>query len=64
MSVKATHRGPGLGMPPTNQAVTFRGTTWLEFRNGQIVRGWDSWNLGGVIMTLKEAAERAVAKSL
>jgi steroid delta-isomerase-like uncharacterized protein len=50
--VTATHRGAGLGVPPTNRPVSFRGITWLELRDGRIVRGWDSWNLGGLISSL------------
>jgi steroid delta-isomerase-like uncharacterized protein len=48
----ATHRGDGLGMPPTNKRVSFRGITWIEYRGGRMVRGWDSWNLGGLIAEL------------
>jgi steroid delta-isomerase-like uncharacterized protein len=61
-SVQATHHGPGLGMPATNRRVSFRGMTWLEMRDGRIARGWDSWNLGGLILTLSapEAAPRGV----
>jgi hypothetical protein len=34
--------------------------TWIEMR-GRVARGWDSWNLGGVIATLQQrtAAARA-----
>jgi steroid delta-isomerase-like uncharacterized protein len=53
--VRATHHGGGLGVPATGQPVTFRGQTWMEFRNGKIVRGWDSWNLGGLIQSLAPA---------
>ena len=53
-SVTATHRGHGLQIPPTNREVKFRGITWMEFQDGQLVRGWDSWNLGGLRQTLKE----------
>lgn len=52
-SVTATHRGGGLQIPPTNRAVQFRGMTWMEFQNGQLVRGWDSWNLGGFLQSLQ-----------
>src|SRR5437868_1197369 len=45
----ATHRGHGLGMAPTNRRISIRGITWLELQNSQIVRGWDSWNLGELI---------------
>jgi predicted ester cyclase len=48
-----THRGDGLGMPPTNRKVDFRGMTWLTFKNGVIVEGWDSWNLGRLLESLK-----------
>ena len=36
----------------TNWPVSFRGIAWLELRDGRIVRGWDSWNLGGLISSL------------
>ena len=53
-SAQGTHAGDGLGVAPTNRPVSFRGMTWLEIRDGLIVRGWDSWNLGGLIQTLRD----------
>ena len=50
--VTATHTGDGLGFPATGRPVSFRGMTWLEFKDGRIVRGWDSWNLGGLLQSL------------
>jgi predicted ester cyclase len=50
---RGTHRGDGLAMPPTNRKVAFRGMTWLIFKNGLIVEGWDSWNLGRLLESLK-----------
>ena len=50
--VTATHTGAALGFPATNRKVAFRGMTWLEFKDGRIVRGWDSWNLGGLLQSL------------
>jgi steroid delta-isomerase-like uncharacterized protein len=50
--VDATHAGDGLGFPPSNRRVSFRGMTWLEFKDGRIVLGWDSWNLGGLLQAL------------
>jgi steroid delta-isomerase-like uncharacterized protein len=55
-TVRGTHRGAGLGVPSTNRPVSFRGITWLELRDDRIVRGWDSWNLGGLISSLTSAA--------
>ncbi len=51
--VSATHRGTFAGIPPTHRKIAIRGISWLEFRNGQIARGWDSWNLGGLLQSLK-----------
>ncbi len=51
--VDATHTGQGLGFPASNRRVSFRGLTWLEFKEGRIVRGWDSWNLGGLLQSLQ-----------
>ena len=50
--VTATHTGDTLGFPATNRKVAFRGMTWLEFKDGRIVQGWDSWNLGGLLRSL------------
>jgi hypothetical protein len=36
--------------------VSFRGMTWPEFKDGRSVRGWDSWNLGGLLQTLQAAS--------
>ncbi len=46
----------GLGLKATNAEVTARGITWLIIRNGQIVEGWDAWNLGQMMNTLQTAA--------
>jgi len=49
---RATHKGAGLGIPATFKPVAFRGMTWVEIQNGQIVRGWDSWNQGALVQSL------------
>ena len=48
-----THAGDGFGFPATRQQVHVRGTTWLTIRDGRIVEGWDTWNLGGLIESLR-----------
>lgn len=52
---RATHSGTGLGLPPTGVRFEFRGMTWLEFRDGKVVRGWDSWDFGGLLNKLQSA---------
>ena len=50
---RATHLGAGLGLPATGRRVDFRGMTWLTFKKGVIVEGWDSWNLGRLLESLR-----------
>lgn len=49
---RGTHRGSGLGVPPSNKPVDFGGMTWLRFADGKLVEGWDQWNMGGVLQFL------------
>jgi predicted ester cyclase len=51
----ATHCGADLGPAPTGCRCDFRGMTWLEFRDGKVVRGWDSWDIGGLLQRLQSA---------
>jgi steroid delta-isomerase-like uncharacterized protein len=55
-AVQGTHTGALAGIAATGRAVEARGLTWLEFRGGRIVRGWDSWNLGGLILSLRDGS--------
>lgn len=50
---EGTHTGPGLGLDPTGLKVSFRGMTWLKFANGKILEGVDSWNLFGLLESLR-----------
>ena len=52
---QATHRGSDL-IPDGGRAVQFSGLTWLKFRNGQIVEGWDRWNQAGLYFRPEIAA--------
>lgn len=47
-----THRGPFVGVPPSNRKVTFSGITWTRWRGGQMVEGWDRWNAGALLQSL------------
>ena len=51
-SASGTHKGAGLGIPPSKRRVSFRGMSWIVFENGRIVKGWDSWNLGQLFSQL------------
>jgi predicted ester cyclase len=45
-------RAPVAPAPPTAHLVEVGGMTWLRFRNGQIVEGWDRWNQGALLQQL------------
>lgn len=49
----ATHTGPGLGIAATSKDVAFRGMTWMTFRDGLVIEGWDAWNLGALMESLE-----------
>lgn len=48
-----SHKGGHFGFAATNRPVSFRGLTWLTFRDGQIVEGCDAWNQGAVMQALQ-----------
>jgi steroid delta-isomerase-like uncharacterized protein len=56
-SATGTHRGAGLGIPPSMRKASFRGMTWLVFSGGRIVKGWDSWNQGLLLAQLSAPVE-------
>jgi len=60
-SVTATHGGDGLGIPASQQKVSFRGITWMRFAHGRVVEGWDAWNQGQLLTSL--ASAQIVAKT-
>ena len=52
------HSGDGLGVKATHHPVSFRGLTWLRFRDGKLVEGWDCWNQTGMVQQLRDADQR------
>jgi steroid delta-isomerase-like uncharacterized protein len=48
-----THTGDGFGFPATRQSIDVRGTSWLVIRDGKVVEGWDTWNLGALLASLR-----------
>jgi steroid delta-isomerase-like uncharacterized protein len=49
-----THTGDGLGVAPSGRRVTFRGMTWIRFRDGKMLEGLDCWNQTGLMKSLQE----------
>ncbi len=53
---RGAHTGASGPIAPTGRAVEFAGMTWLKFRDGQIVEGWDSWNQAALLQQLQTPA--------
>jgi len=51
--VRATHTGELFGLAPTQRKVGVRGTSWFRIRDGKLAEGWDTWNLGGLLDSLR-----------
>ena len=54
--VRATHSGELLGAQPTHRKVDFLGMSWVTVRHGKLAEGWDAWNLGGLLESLRADA--------
>ena len=48
----ATPKGETPVSAPVGRRVEVGGMTWLKFRDGQIVEGWDRWNQGALLQQL------------
>lgn len=53
---KGTHLGQGFGIRATGAPIAFRGMTWFVIRAGRFIEGWDAWNQGALVESLREAA--------
>jgi len=49
----ATHLGGGLGFPASGRRASFRGMTWIRFRDGRMIEGVDCWNQAALIQSLR-----------
>lgn len=55
--VRATHTGDLLGVPPSHRKVDLRGMSWVTVRDGKLAEGWDTWNLGGLLDSLRSSTK-------
>ncbi|WP_240907327.1 ester cyclase [Paludisphaera rhizosphaerae] len=53
-TISGTHTGDGLGVPPSHEPIFARGTSWLRFKDGVMVEGWDTWNQGALMQHIQE----------
>ena len=53
------HTGPGLGFPPTGEPATLRGMSFLEMRDGLLLRGWNAFDLATTVNHLSAVAAKS-----
>jgi steroid delta-isomerase-like uncharacterized protein len=51
-TVRATHLGEGLALPPTQKPVSFTGMVVARVQNGQLAEVWDNWDFLGLYQQL------------
>ncbi len=51
-TLRGTHRGTLMNIPPTERAVCVRGTSVLTIENGKIKRALRIWDLAGLLRSI------------
>ena len=49
-TARMKHTGRGMPVEPTNKTLSFTGLTWLRFKDGKMVEGWDGWDSGRMLL--------------
>jgi steroid delta-isomerase-like uncharacterized protein len=52
-----THRGDGLGIPPTGRAVSVTALIWARWRDGRMIEGWNEFDAAGMMKQLSAPPE-------
>src|SRR5438128_523194 len=59
ISFRGTHRGDGLGIPPTGRTVNVTGIILIRWRDGTAVEGWNEFDAAGMLKQLSAPAATA-----
>ncbi|HVF28929.1 MAG TPA: ester cyclase [Pyrinomonadaceae bacterium] len=51
-TARMTHQGDHLGLPATGKQVVITGMSIIRVRDGQIVEGWNNWDISGLMQQL------------
>jgi steroid delta-isomerase-like uncharacterized protein len=64
-TASGTHKGPFLGMQPTNKKANVSGTSIYRVENSKIVESWANWNLMSMMQQLgvAQAPQEQASKS-
>lgn len=52
-TVRGTHEGKLMGIPPTGRKVSVRGASLLEVEEGKISRGLHIWDVAGLLRAMR-----------
>ena len=52
-TAQTTHQGDLPGMPASGRRIAFRGLTWIRYRDGKMLEGFDCWNQSGLFQILQ-----------
>ncbi len=61
-SIRGTHRGNHLGVPATDREVAFPAMSFVRWRDGQIVEGWNSVDMYGMLQQIDAVQTKAALK--
>ncbi len=61
-TVTGRHTGALGDIAPSGRTVQFSGMSWLRFRNGRMIAGWDRWNAQAVMQLLQNGAASHTAR--
>lgn len=61
-TVTGTHSGALGDIAPSGRKVQFSGMSWLRFRDGRMIEGWDRWNAHAVMQLLQKGAASHTAR--
>ena len=51
-TARMTHRGDQLGLPATGKRVVVTGMSIVRIRDGQIIEGWNNWDVFGMMQQI------------
>jgi predicted ester cyclase len=57
------HRGPGLGIPPTNAQLKFCGMGFARISGGKVVETWDVWDRMAMFQQIEAATKAKAAEA-
>jgi steroid delta-isomerase-like uncharacterized protein len=61
-SIRGTHRGDHLGVPATHRTVSFSAMSFVRWRDGKIVEGWNSVDMLSMLQQIDAVQMKAAPR--